>query len=239
MGEFFYPSKMISLDDAVVARIKKHGHTFEIYVDPDLALSYKSGEQVDLSEILAAENIFKDAGAAEKASEEALTESFGSTEFSFVADVILKKGELHLTTEQRKKLTEDRHRQVIDLIARNSINPQTKTPHPPARIEAAMEEAKVRVVYENPAKAQVDDILRAINPLLPIKFEKVQVALKIPAQYAAKLYSTLHEFGVVKKEEWVKDEQFCLLEIPGGMQDALYKSVNKIAHGEVDIKLVR
>ncbi|MFH1788588.1 MAG: ribosome assembly factor SBDS [Candidatus Altiarchaeota archaeon] len=230
---------MVSLDDAVIARIKKHGHNFEIYVDPDLALSYKSGENVELTEVLAAENIFKDAGTTDKASEETILESFGSTDLKVVADVIIKKGELHLTTEQRKKISVERHKQVVDLIARNAINPQTKTPHPPTRIEAAMEEAKVRVVIDKPAKAQIEDIVRAINPILPIRFEKIQVALKIPAKYAAKLYSTLHEFGDMKKEEWIRDEQICIIEIPGGMQDELYKKMNSLTHGEIEIKVVR
>jgi ribosome maturation protein SDO1 len=63
--------------------------------------------------------------------------------------------------------------------------------------------------------------------------------LKIPAQYASKLYSTLRDFGEVRKEEWVRDVQYCLLEIPGGLQDELYQAMNKLTHGEVEIKVLR
>lgn len=230
---------MVSLDEAVIARIKKHGHTFEIYVDPDLALAYRTGEELDVGKILAVENLFKDASAGDKAGEENVVEAFGSADVKAAAAEILKKGELHLTTEQRKRLLDERRKQIVDIIARNAINPQTKTPHPPARIEKAMEEARVHVDMEKSAKAQVDDVLKAIKPIIPIKFEKVQVALKIPAQYASKLFQTLREFGEVKKEEWVKDEQYCLLEIPGGLQDELYQAMNKLTHGDVEIKVLR
>ncbi len=230
---------MVSLDEAVIARIKKHGHTFEIYVDPDLALAYRTGEEIDVGKILAVENLFKDASAGDKAAEENVIEAFASTDVKAAAAEILKTGELHLTTEQRKRLLDERRRQIVDIIARNAINPQTKTPHPPTRIEKAMEEARVHVDMEKSAKSQVDDVLKAIKPIIPIKFEKIQVALKIPAKYASKLFQTLREFGEVKKEEWIKDEQYCLLEIPGGLQDELYQAMNKLTHGDVEIKVLR
>ncbi|MFH1836292.1 MAG: ribosome assembly factor SBDS [Methanobacteriota archaeon] len=230
---------MVSLDEAVIARIKKHGHTFEIFVDPDLALAFKSGDEVDLAEVLAAENIFKDAKAGDKAAAETLTEAFSSTDVNTVASEIIRKGELHLTTEQRKRILEDRRKQIVDIIARNALNPQTKTPHPPSRIDKAMDEAKVKVDFEKSAKAQVDEVLKALKPIIPIKFETVEVALKIPAKYSGSIYQTLHDFGDLKKEEWRGDEQYCVLHIPGGMQDELFKVMNELTHGEVEIKLLK
>jgi ribosome maturation protein SDO1 len=230
---------MVSLDDAVIARLKTHGLNFEIYVDPDLALSYKEGEQVDLKDVLAAECIFKDASAGDRAAEESMKKAFGTTDLNAVADVILKKGELHLTTEQKKNMLEARRRQIVSIIARNAINPQTKTPHPPSRIESAMEEARVHVTLEKSAKEQVEKILKALQPLIPIRFEKVQVAVKIPAAHTGRLYSILREYGEVKKEEWVGQEQYCLVEIPGGVQDELYDKLNSLTHGEVKTKLVK
>ncbi|MFH1126242.1 MAG: ribosome assembly factor SBDS [Candidatus Altiarchaeota archaeon] len=230
---------MVSLDDAVIARLKTHGQNFEIYVDPDLALRYKEGEQIDLKDVLAAEEVFKDAGAADRAAEESMQKIFNTTDAKEVADAILKKGELHLTTEQKKKMLENRRKQIISIIARNAINPQTKTPHPAVRIESAMEEAKVHVTLDRSANEQVEKILKALQPLIPIRFEKVQVALKIPAEHATKIYNLLREYGEVKKEEWVANEQYCLIEIPGGVQDELYTKLNAITHGEVKTKLVK
>ena len=132
---------MVSLDDAVIARLKTHGANFEVFVDPDLALAYKERGDLNLDEILAANNIFKDAKAGEKASEELMDKIFGTSDVHGVADKILKKGELHLTTDQRRKILDDRRKQIVNIIARNAINPQTNAPHPPARIEKAMSEA--------------------------------------------------------------------------------------------------
>lgn len=230
---------MVSLDDAVIARIKKHGHTFELFVDPDLALALKYGEETELSELLAVENVFKDAKAGEKASDEAIQEAFGTTEFNAVATEVVKKGELHLTTEQRRVMLENRRRQVVDIISRNAVNPQTKTPHPPSRIEKAMEEAKVRVDLSKSAKTQVEEVLKAISPIIPIRFMKVDVAVQIPGEYSGKLYQILRDLGDVKKEEWRGSTQYVLIEIPGGLQDELYDKLNKTTHGNAEIKLVK
>ncbi len=230
---------MVSLDNAVVARLKTHGEVFEILVDPDLALEYKEGETVDLNELLAINTIFKDAKTGDKASEQSMNKIFGTTEVRDVVDRILKKGEVHLTTEQRKRIIENKRRQVIAMIVRNAINPQTNTPHPAIRIEKAMDEAKISISMTKSVKEQVDVVLKAIRPIIPIKFATTNIALKVPAQYAGSCYRILEEFGEVKKKEWDKGDLLCLLETPAGLQDELYNRLNNLTHGEVKIKVIR
>ncbi|MBN2251129.1 MAG: ribosome assembly factor SBDS, partial [Candidatus Altiarchaeota archaeon] len=70
---------MVSLDKAVIARLKTGGETFEIYVDPYLALDYRKGTKAPLNELLAVQEVFKDAGAGKKASEEVMEKVFETT----------------------------------------------------------------------------------------------------------------------------------------------------------------
>ena len=230
---------MIPLDKATVVKLKTHGENFEILVDPDLALEYKEGKEIDVNELLAADKIFKDASAADAASDDSMLKVFETTDVREVAGKILKKGELHLTTEQKKRMLEERKKQVISIITRNAINPQTKTPHPPDRIESAMDEAKVSIDIQKSAKEQVDKVVKALRPLLPIKFENVQIAVKIPSEHSGKLYSVLHEFGEVKKDAWQGNCQYCLVEMPAGLQDDFCNKVNNLTHGEAEIKILR
>ena len=73
-------------------------------VDPDLTLAFRSGEDVDIREVLAVEKIFKDSKKGEKASEELMQEIFGTTNPLEVAEKIIRKGEIQVTTEQRRKM---------------------------------------------------------------------------------------------------------------------------------------
>lgn len=230
---------MVSLDDAIVVKLKTHGENFEILVDPDLALDYKEGKDVEISEILAVDKIFKDASAADEISDDSMSKVFESTDVGVVAGKILKKGDLHLTTEQKKRMLEERKKQIVNIIARNAVNPQTKTPHPPDRIENAMNEAKVNVDIQKSAKEQVDKVVKALRPLMPIKFENVQIAVKIPAEHSGKLYTVLHEFGEVKKDGWQGNFQFCLIEMPAGLQDDFCNKINNLTHGEAEVKILR
>ena len=69
---------MISLDEAVTARLESHGERFEVLVDPDAALSIKRGEfDGDLEDVIAAEDVFEDASGGDRPPEAALEEVFG------------------------------------------------------------------------------------------------------------------------------------------------------------------
>jgi len=230
---------MVRLEDAVIVRLKTHGENYELYVDADKALKFKGGEDVPLEEVLAVNHVFKDASKGDKASEQHLKEVFHVTDVNDAIKEVLNKGELHLTTEQKRQMHESRKKQVAAIIARNAINPQTQAPHPLARIEAAMEEAKVEITISKSANEQVEKVLKALKPIIPIRFEKIQVAAKIPASYAAKMYHPLREIGEIKKEEWVAGELICLIEIPAGLQDELYSKLNSLTHGEVKTKVIK
>ncbi|WP_294967809.1 ribosome assembly factor SBDS [uncultured Methanosphaera sp.] len=231
---------MVNVDDAVIARLESYGERFEILVDPELAADYKRGEDIDLEEILAVEDIYKDAHKADKASEEAMMKAFESTDPLVVADKIIHKGTIQITANQRRKMQEEKTKQVINQIAREAINPQTKLPHPPKRIAKAMEEAKVHIDPMKTVEEQIQPTVKAILTKIPIRIEKVQVAVKIPGTYTGKSYSTITQYGKLMKEEWESDGSWIgIVEIPGGLQDEFYTALSGLTHGEVETKLLK
>jgi len=231
---------MVRLDDAVPARLKTHGITFEVLVDPDGALALKRGDRVNLEEILAVEDVFENASRGDRSPEEDLKKAFGTTEVMSIAETIIKKGEISLTAEQRKQFIENKRRQVIQVIARNAINPQTKTPHPPGRIEQAMTEARVNIDPTKSTDELVKIAMKAIRPLIPIRFEVVEVAVKIPSAYAPKAYGEVAAFGKLSREAWQNNGSWIgVVEIPAGMQTEFYALINRLTRGEAETKLLK
>ena len=231
---------MIPLDRAVVARLETHGERFEILVDPDLAVKIRHGEAIDIEDAVAAIFIFENASRAEKSSDESLQKVFQTTDFATIARRIIEKGEIHLTAEQKKQLLAEKRGQVITFIARHAINPQTGLPHPPARIEMAMEEAKVSIDPFKPLDELVADTMKALRPLIPIRFEEVRVAVKIPAEHAAKAYGDIDAFARIEQEEWQKDGSWiCVVKIPGGMQQELENLVRKVSRGGGQVRVLQ
>lgn len=231
---------MIKLEDAVIARLETHGERYEVLVDPDLALELKHGKEIDLSQVLAVDTIFKDSKKGDRASEERMKQLFATSNAFEVAKIIIKKGDIQLTTEQRRKMQEDRKKQIITIIARHAINPQTDAPHPPQRIEKAMEEARVHIDLSKTAEEQVQEVLKVLRPIMPIRFEGRTVAAKIPAQYAGKAYSVVKSFGEIKKEEWQKDGSWIILmNLPAGVVDEFFEALNSLTKGEVETKIIK
>jgi len=230
---------MIPLDNAVVARLESFGERFEILVDPRQAALVRQGEKVDIEDVVAALNIFSNSSRGTRASDESLEKVFHTTEFDTVARKIIEKGEIHLTAEQRKHMVEEKRRQVVTFIARNAVNPQTGHPHPPQRIEMAMEEARVNIDPFKHVEEQVKDTVKALRPLLPIRFEELRVAIKIPGDYAARAYGDIAAASTMEKDEWQKDGSWvCVVRIPAGIQGEFYDLINKLSKGEGQVKVL-
>jgi ribosome maturation protein SDO1 len=230
---------MVTLEDSVIARLEYYGERFEILVDPDLASDFKRGKDIPLEDILAVEEIFKDARKGDKASEEAMMKAFESTDALEAAAKIIKKGHVQLTAQQRKEMQEEKRKKIIAKITREAINPQTKLPHPARRIEKAMEEAKIHIDPFKSVDEQVNVVLKAIRTKIPIRFEKVDIAIKIPGDYTGKVYSVISEFGKTKKEEWQKDGSWiAVVEVPGGLQESFDRKLSELTGGQVETKVM-
>jgi len=229
---------MVKIGDAVIARIEKNGHKFEVLVDPDLAMDVKHKKEVNFSDLLADEKVFKDSRKGDEQSTELLKETFGTDDVNEITKKIIENGDVQLTTEQRRHFLAKKKAEIINLIVMNAVNPQTKTPHPPIRIENAMEQAKIHVDSFKSAEEQVSEIVDAIKRIIPISIEKVDFAIKIPAIHAGKCSSIIHKF-IVKKEQWLNDGSLAAeFELPVGLQQDLIGQLNSATHGDIIIKII-
>lgn len=231
---------MVSVEDAVIARLKMQGANFEILVDCDRAVAVKSGKEFDMKEVLATPKIFSDSKKGMLASETQMQQLFKTTEPEEVAKIIIRKGEIQLTAEYRNKLREQKKKQIIDYIHRNGVDPRTHAPHPPARIEAAMKEAKIHIDEFGAFDKQVNDVLKQIKVILPIRFEMKEIAVKIPSEFAGKAHSAISRFGKIMKQEWQNDGSLvAVIEMPGGLEEDFHNKLNSLTHGNAEIKLIK
>lgn len=230
---------MIPIEKAVTAKYNGHGMNFEILVDCEKAIDLKQGKQVPLDEVVVTFDIFKDIKKGLHASDQDLQRVFLTQDKNTIIKKIIKEGDVHLTQEYRNKLREEKKRMIINLIHRYSINPSNNLPHPPARIEAALEESKVKIDEFKNAEDQVKDIINKIKVVLPIRYEIREIQIRIPAKFAGKSYSTLKQYGTMLKDEWQNDGSLlALLEIPAGLSTELFDKLNALTHGEVETKIM-
>ena len=226
-------------DKYTIARLTKDNEHFEILVKPEKALDYRTGKTTRISEVLAAEIIFADANKGTKVSEENMRKAFETTDPLKIADEILKKGTLQLTTEQRRKMVEDKKRQIIDFISRQAVDPKTNLPHPPLRIENAMEQIRYTIDAHKPVEEQAREIVKLLRPILPLKIEQISVVVRVPAEHSARAYGSLKSFGEIKKEEWRADGSwYGVIDMPAGAYASFLNKLGDVTKGSGEAKIL-
>ena len=233
---------MISLDDAVTARLESHGARFEVLIDPDAALAIKRGEfDGDLEDVIAAEDVFENASRGDRPAEEDVEEVFGTTDPVEIIPEVVRRGDIQITAEQRREMQEQKRKQLINTITRNAVNPQMDdAPHPPERIERALEEAGFQIDPMETVESQVDDALDALRPVIPIRFDEVTIAVQLPADYAGSGQAKIREFGDLEREEWQNDGSWVgVVTFPAWMQNEFYDLANEVSSGEAETRILK
>jgi len=222
-----------------IARINLDGDNFEILVKPEPAFSYRLGKITSLSQVLASDGIYSDANKGMRASEEKLKKSFGTLDVLKIADAILKKGTLQLTTEQRRKMIEDKRKQIITFISQNCVDPKTKFPHPPTRIEQAMGQIHYSIDPFKSTEEQSNEVIKLLRSILPISMERVTVVVQIPSQYASRVYGIVKGFGTIKRDEWRPDGSWSgVLEMPAGSYAPFLDKLGGATKGNLEAKII-
>ncbi len=222
----------------VIAKYSKNGDTFEILVDAEKARDYIEGKIENPVAALEIEEVFKDAERGDRQSTERIMKAFGTVEIASVAASILKNGHVPLTTEQRRKMLDERRRQIVDIIARDSVDPRTGAPNPSMRIENAMHEAHVQIDPYKSAGEQVDAVAARISKVLPLKFETARIEVIVPAEHANRCYGALKRLGI-KSEQWLPDGSLRVyVDCPAGMKGDIMQRIGSLTRGSATVRMV-
>jgi len=227
-------------DKLTVVKYSFEGEKFEILVKPDPALDYKLGKIKDVSSVLVSDEIYQNSGKGTRASSEKLQKAFKTEDVMIIAEKILQKGDLNLTTGQRRKMTTEERKQIITFIAKTFVDPRSHLPHPPLRIEQAITDARVSIDPFKNVDEQVKDIVENLRSIIPLKSENLLLEISVPAQYVAKSYSVLKSTGTLKKEDWQKDGSLkAILEIPAAARPNVIDRLGAITKGTAFVEVLK
>ncbi len=226
--------------DVTVVKYSFEGEKFEILVKPDPALDYKLGKKKDISSVLVSDDIYTDSSKGTKPSTEKLLKAFKTEDQAEIAQIILKKGDLNLTTDQRRKMVEEKKKQLVEFIAKTYVDPRTHLPHPPLRIEQALKDARVSIDPQKGVDDQVKDIVEKLRSIIPMKSENLSLEITIPAQFASQSYAVLKSVGSLKKEEWQNNGSLkAILEIPAAARPNVIDRLGSITKGSATVEVIQ
>jgi ribosome maturation protein SDO1 len=227
-------------DKTTVVRYSYSGDKFELLVKPDPAFDYKTGKLSEISKILISEEIYTDSNKGTRATNEKLNQVFKTTDPAKIAEIIMKKGELNLTTEQRKKMTSEKRKQLVTFIAKTYVDPRSHLPHPPLRIEQALDDGRISIDPFKNIDEQVKEVVEKLRPIIPLKSENIILEISVPAQFVAQSYTVLKSTGTLKKEDWQTNGSLkAILEIPAAARPHVIDRLGSITKGTATVEVVK
>jgi ribosome maturation protein SDO1 len=166
--------------------------------------------------------------------------AFKTTDSIAIATTMLQKGELNLTTDQRRKMVSEKRKQIVDNIAKTYVDPRSHLPHPPLRIEQAMDDARVSIDPFRNTDEQIKEIIEQLRSIIPLKSENMLLEILVPAQFAAQSYTVLKSFGTLKKEEWQSNGALkVILDIPAAARANVMDRLGSVTKGTASIEVAK
>lgn len=210
---------------------------FELLVKPDQALEYKLGKRSDLSSVLISDEIYSDANKGSRVSSDKLNKHFKTTNTNEIIKQILSRGELSLTTDQRRKMVEEKRKQIIQYINKNYVDPKTKLPHPIQRIENALENVRVIIDPFKKAEDQIKTVVDSLRKILPLASEMLQLNIIIPRSFASNSINFIKSSGSLISEQWLSDGSLKVkIEINAGIRGNFLDRLGSLTKGSAQVK---
>ena len=227
-------------DKYTIVKYVFEGDKFEILVKPDPALDYKLGKTDNIGPILVSDEIYTDSSKGTRSSSEKLIKAFKTEDPLVIAEKIMQKGVLNYTTAQRRKRVAEKRKQIITFIAKTFVDPRSHLPHPPLRIEQAMNDIRVSIDPFKNVEEQIKDIVENLRSIIPLKSENLLLEISVPAQYVAQSYSVLKSTGILKKEDWQSNGSLkAILEIPAASRPNVLDRLGAITKGTAFVEVIK
>ena len=226
---------MVSLDDAVVARWEHGGKRYEVLLNPDLVEAFRDNpDSVNLDALMAVEDVFHDARQGERPAVDDVVSTFGTEDMGPITKTILQRGSIQLTTAQRKARVEAMRQRIIHRIHSEAVDPRSKSPHPRSRLELALEESRFSVDPFKRLEVQVKDAIAVLKPLIPLSFERINLAFKVSGAAYGRAHQLLR--GDLRKEEWLGDGSWVgVVDVPAARKADLIGEIMRLDR-EAEVK---
>lgn len=196
--------------------MKKGGKRFEIACYKNKVMSWRSGAEKDLEEVLQTHSVFVNVSKGQTAKKEDLVKAFGTDDQTEICKQILSKGELQVSDKERQSQLETMFRDIASIVADKCVNPDTKRPYTVGLIERAMKDIHYSVKPNKSTKQQALEVIRQLKETMEIQRAHMRLRLVVPAKEAKRLKEKVKPLlQVVESEEFDEQlEMVCLVD-PG------------------------
>lgn len=190
------------LTNVAIVRLKKHGMRFEIACYKNKVLSWRSGVEKDLDEVLQSRTVYSNVSRGILAKSQDLNVAFKTTDQSKICEEILEKGELQVAGKERESQLSTQFRDIATIVMQKTINPVTQHPYTISMIERLMHEIHFAIDPHSSSKKQALEVIKELQEHYPIKRAPMRLRLTVPERCLSTLIEKLGSWdaNVVSKE---------------------------------------
>jgi ribosome maturation protein SDO1 len=196
------------MNNQIVVKYKKGKLRLEIVCNKDYIKEYKSVESKDnklkiLNKLIVTDSVFSNYSKATLACSSEIKSICNTDNLKEVYIFILDNGEIPISSAERKKITEQKRLEIINLIHTNYLSPIGKKPHPVSRIDAALKSIKGFVVdLHKPIENQVRDIMKKLSNVLPLIKNTITTTVTLTHAQLGTGINILKQYSTILSENY-------------------------------------
>jgi len=180
MSKIFTPTNQIRLTNIAVVRMKKGGKRFEIACYKNKVVSWRNKVEKDIDEVLQMHVVYTNVSKGQVAKKEDLVKCFGTEDQTKICEEILTKGELQVSDKERHTQQESTFKDIANIVADKTVNPDTKRPYPVSIIEKSMKDIHFSMKPNRSAKQQALEVIRSLKEHIPIERSQMKLRVLLP-----------------------------------------------------------
>ena len=108
------------------------------------------------------------------------------------------------------------------------------------RLEQALEESRVHIDAFKDAAEQIEDVIKAMRPIIPMKFERVRDRGEGIRPTSRRGSTGCSRATGYRRRNGRKDGSLIVvIEMPAGMQGEFYERLNRLTAGSAETKIMK
>ncbi|KAA6388967.1 MAG: putative rRNA metabolism protein, SBDS family [Streblomastix strix] len=211
--------------------LKKGSKSLEVICKLGTVNKFREGK-LGIDNVIVSEEIFKNHQKMERASEDEIADVVGTLRGLDAVKEILMKGEIALTTLERREKVEQKRKEILNFIHSYYSDPTNGLPIPITRLETAWESFRYVVDPFKAVEDQVIEVVDQMKGILPLKKNVITGDLQIPHKYLGQCQGIIKKYSDKGREKYDHQGLTVEIEVIPGNFDKLMQELSKVTSGE-------
>jgi ribosome maturation protein SDO1 len=190
------------LSNVSIVKLDRRGKHFEIAALPNKVLSWRSGLEPDIDEVVQSHSIFVNVDQGKLATTATVLDCLAVDNMEDALRLILAEGKIALAEKERRIKIINTHKDIASIVASQCVNANTHRPLTVTMVERAMRAIGFSVKLNKAPKAQALTVIRLLQrAMYPITRAPIRLKLVVRSEDTDKLADMLPIIEAIERTD--------------------------------------